>query len=99
MLLQCFYDDTFTSQSKTGAPTTMSVPHVERDVQHGSGVYINIDNLKSDDDEETDDEMDTDDNEDKPHDILLTIGFHHGPLIYLRKHALHQLREQEGEEM
>ena len=80
----------------------MSVPPVERDVQHGSGVHINIHDSKSDDDEETDDEMDTDDNEDKPHDILVKIGFHHDTLIYLRKQyrdSLPQLREQEGEEM
>ena len=55
----------------------MSVPPVERDMQHGSGVHINIHDSKSDDDEETDHEMDTDDNEDKPHDILVKIGFHH----------------------
>ena len=73
-----YYTSAFTGQSKTGAPTTMSVPPVERDVQHGSGVDINIDVSNSDDDEETDDEMDTDDNEDNAHDILLNIGFHHG---------------------
>ena len=43
-----YYISAFTGQSKTGAPTTMSVPPVERDVQHGSGVCINIDDSKSD---------------------------------------------------
>ena len=49
-----------------------------------------------DDDEETDVEMDTDDNEDKPHDILLKIGFAFGNLKYSRKQyrdALPQLGE------